>query len=65
MEAATGNLASSATRVRLTPTGKQAQLITSGGTSRQLGREIVRTTAEEHTDHSAKLNSIPITVEPS
>jgi len=65
MEAATGNLASSATRVRLTPTGKQAQLITSGGTSRQLGREIVRTTADSHPDHNARLHSIPITVEPS
>jgi anaerobic selenocysteine-containing dehydrogenase len=61
----TGSLATSATRVQLIPTGKQAPVVRSGGTSRQLGRGIVRTTSDADAGHSAGLRSIPITVEPS
>ena len=67
IQTGTGILASSATRVRLIPTGKHARLISTGGTSRQLGRDIVRTTgaADAGSGHSSRLRSIPITVEPS
>ncbi len=66
MEQHTGSLASSATRVKITATGKRVELVKTGGTSRDLGREIVQTfdaTAQSKTGgvHSAKLNSIPIT----
>jgi anaerobic selenocysteine-containing dehydrogenase len=59
-----GALASSATRVKLTATGRNVALVKTGGNSRQLGRGIVQTTGGAvGGEHSAKLNSIPITVE--
>jgi len=67
MDSETGSLASSATRVKLRATGRRAQLIKSGGESRELGRGIVQTTgpSANHGEHSAALNNIPITVETS
>jgi anaerobic selenocysteine-containing dehydrogenase len=65
IQSSTGGLATSATRVRLIPTGKQARIINSGGKTRQLGRGIVQTTADSDAGHSAQLRSIPIMVEPS
>ena len=63
MDAHTGDLSLSATRVKIVATGRRIELVKTGGTSRDLGREIVQTTdAEAGEDHSAKLNSIPITV---
>jgi anaerobic selenocysteine-containing dehydrogenase len=68
MEPGTGSLAWAATRVKLTATGRRAKFVKSGGESRQLGREIVQTTAsgahgsDSGADHSASLNSIPIKV---
>ena len=62
MEPLTGALASSATRVKITATGRRVKLVKTGGTSRQLGREIVQTTGGKAGEgHSAKLNSIPVT----
>ncbi|MCZ6616890.1 MAG: molybdopterin dinucleotide-binding protein, partial [Gammaproteobacteria bacterium] len=63
MEQHTGSLASSATRVKIVATGKRAELVKTGGTSRDLGRKIVQTVDASKTggDHSAHLNSIPIT----
>ena len=62
MEPFTGALASSATRVKITATGRRVKLVKTGGTSRDLGREIVQTTGgKTGKGHSAKLNSIPIT----
>ncbi len=60
-----GILASSATRVSLTATGRRAVMIRTGGDTRQLGRNIVQTTGGDSAsaDHSAKLNSIPIVAE--
>lgn len=67
MEPETGSLAWNATRVRLNPTGRRANLVRTSGLSRDLGRGIIQTTAtgeaEEHA--STKLRSIPITVEPA
>ena len=62
-----GILATSATRVSLTATGRRAVIIRTGGDTRQLGRNIVQTTGGESAsaDHSAKLNSIPIVTEPA
>ena len=62
-----GSLAWSATRVKVVATGKHVGLVKSGGKSRELGREIVQPTAAAATSagaekHSAKLNSIQITV---
>jgi molybdopterin-containing oxidoreductase family iron-sulfur binding subunit len=67
MDSETGSLASSATRVKLRATGRRAQLVKSGGESRELGRDIVQTTGSSanHGDNSAALHSIPITVETS
>ena len=63
IEQHTGNLASSATRVNIVDTGRHVELLKTGGTSRELGREIVQTTSgHAGGDHSANLNSIPITV---
>ena len=63
-EPVTGGLASSATRVRLVPTGRRVSLVKQGGESRQLGRGIVRTTgAAAVTGPGARLASIPIKVE--
>ena len=62
MEQHTGSLASSATRVKIVATGRRVELVKTGGTSRELGREIVQTTGDKAGEgHSAKLNSIPIT----
>ena len=62
----TGALASSATRVKIKATGRRIELVKTGGNSRELGREIVQTTGGKASQgHSAKLNSIPITVVPT
>jgi anaerobic selenocysteine-containing dehydrogenase len=62
-----GCLATSATRVNLVATGKRAEVVRTGGESRQLGRNIVQTTGgdSESGGHSSKLNGIPIVVEPA
>ena len=62
---ASGNLATSATRVALAATGRRAAPVKTGGESRQLGRGIVQSTGSHSgsAGHSAKLNSIPIVVE--
>ncbi len=60
MEPHTGDLASSATRVKINATGRRVELVKTGGNSRDLGREIVQT-IDAGAIHSAKLNSIPIT----
>jgi anaerobic selenocysteine-containing dehydrogenase len=64
-QTSSGILATHATRVSLNPTGQSAVIVRTGGESRQLGRDIVQTTGGDGApaDHSAKLNSIPITVE--
>jgi anaerobic selenocysteine-containing dehydrogenase len=64
-ESASGNLATSATRVAVAATGRRAALVKTGGESRQLGRGIVQSTGSRSgpAGHSAKLNSIPIIVE--
>jgi len=65
VDPASGGLASSATRVSISPTGKRAKLVRTGGVARQLGRDIVQHTGTDAgtAGHSAKLNSIPIVVE--
>ena len=67
MDAQSGSLATSATRVNLTATGRRAEPAKTGGVARQLGRNIVQftTASSESASHGAKLNSIPITVEPA
>jgi molybdopterin-containing oxidoreductase family iron-sulfur binding subunit len=64
VDAATGGLATSATRVNVVATGRHAPPVRTGGESRQLGREIIQSTGGT-AEHNAKLNSIPITVEPA
>ena len=61
LEPITGNLASSATRVNLTPTGGRVKLVKTGGVSRDLGRDIVQHTSLGVEVSSAADNSIPIT----
>ena len=68
MEQHTGALAWSATRVNIVATGRRVELVKTGGTSRELGRDIVQTTgakagAKAGAGHGAKLTSIPITVQ--
>ena len=66
MEPLTGSLAWSATRVRIIPTGRQVELLKTGGVSRELGREIIQTTgADASAGGIAALHSIPITVVPT
>ena len=71
LDGQSGDLAWAATRVNLVPTGERLNLVRTGGTSRQLGRGIVQTTGGHEggghggEEHSARLNSIPITVEPA
>jgi molybdopterin-containing oxidoreductase family iron-sulfur binding subunit len=67
MDAASGSLATSATRVSLAATGRRAEPISTGGVSKQLGRNIVQFTGDssDSATHSSKLHSIPITVEPA
>lgn len=66
MEPETGSLAWNATRVRLNPTGRRANLVRTSGLSRDLGRGIIQTTATAGEEHaSTNLRSIPITVEPA
>jgi len=67
VDAVSGSLATSATRVNLIATGRRAVPVKTGSVSRQLGRNIVQFTAasSDSAAHSAKLNSIPITVEPA
>ena len=60
-----GDLASGATRVSVTATGRRAPAITIGGESRELGRNIIQRTGAPASDHSASLRSIPIVVEQS
>lgn len=72
-EPETGALAWSATRVKLTRTGRHVELVKTGGESRELGRDIVQIASatpvpgEAHSAavHSTRLRSIPITVEPT
>ena len=62
MEPLTGSLATSATRVKLVPTGKHIKLVKTSGTSRDLGRNIVQTTGGDGQEVSHyDPNSIPIT----
>ena len=67
MEPETGSLAWNATRVRLNPTGRRANLVRTSGLSRDLGRGIIQTTASGEAEEHAgtNLRSIPITVEPA
>tara|TARA_B110000116_G_scaffold167454_1_gene144705 strand:- start:571 stop:2850 length:2280 start_codon:yes stop_codon:yes gene_type:complete len=67
MDAVSGSLATSATRVSLAQTGRRAAPVKTGGESRQLGRNIVQSTGADgdSAGHSAKLNSIPIVVDPA
>ena len=58
-----GGLASNATRVRILATGDHVDIVKTGGKSRDLGRDIVQTTAGD--DHTAQMNNIPITVIPT
>jgi anaerobic selenocysteine-containing dehydrogenase len=64
-DSASGNLATSATRVALTATGRRAAPVKTGGESRQLGRGIVQSTGANSgsAGHGAKLNGIPVVVE--
>jgi anaerobic selenocysteine-containing dehydrogenase len=64
IDSTAGSLASSATRVSVVATGRRAEAVRIGGESRQLGREIVQSTGGDDAKHGAKLNSIPIVVEP-
>jgi anaerobic selenocysteine-containing dehydrogenase len=68
-ETVTGSLACHSTRIRLIPTGRRVKLVKTGGESRELGRNIVQTTADAghdtNTSHRTNLNNIPITVESS
>ncbi len=59
-EAVTGNLASSATRVNIIPTGRHVNLVKTSGKSRELGRNIVQSTGGNTELSSARSNSIPI-----
>ncbi len=65
LEPVTGSLAWSATRVRLTPTGRSVRLLKTGGVSRELGREIVQIADAGNGNETASLRSIPITVVPT
>ena len=58
-----GGLASNATRVRILATGDHVDIVKTSGKSRDLGRDIVQTTAGD--DHTAQMNNIPITVIPT
>jgi molybdopterin-containing oxidoreductase family iron-sulfur binding subunit len=66
-DTSSGGLATSATRVNIVATGRRAPAVKTGGESRQLGRNIVQTTGATSgsAGHSAKLNSIPVTVDPA
>jgi molybdopterin-containing oxidoreductase family iron-sulfur binding subunit len=66
-QSSSGILATSATRVSINATGRRAVIVKTGGESRQLGRDIIQTTGSESATagHSAKLNRIPIVVEPA
>lgn len=67
LESGSGGLASSATRVSITATGRPANLVKTSGLSRQLGRNIVQSTGTDSgsAGHSVQLNTIPIVVEPA
>ena len=56
----TGNLAWSATRVRLVATGEKVALVKTGGTSRQLGREIIQTTTSSAAYNAQDSSRIPL-----
>jgi len=55
-----GNLAWSATRVGLVATGKKVALVKTGGTSRQLGREIIQTTTSSAAYNAQDSSRIPL-----
>jgi len=62
LEPVTCSLASSATRVNVSATGKRVKLVKTGGTSRDLGRNIIQTTGGSGVEvSSVSSNSIPIT----
>jgi anaerobic selenocysteine-containing dehydrogenase len=64
IDAASGGLATGATRIALAATGRRAAPVRTGGESRQLGRGIVQWTGGSGSPgHSAKLHNIPIKVE--
>jgi anaerobic selenocysteine-containing dehydrogenase len=64
IDAASGGLATGATRIALVATGRRAAPVRTGGESRQLGRGIVQWTGGSGSPgHSAKLHNIPIKVE--
>ena len=66
IESTTGELAWSATRVKLVATGLKAKLVKTSGVSRELGRDIIQTTGSSTAaGQHAGLNSIPIKVMPS
>lgn len=67
MDALSGSLATSATRVSLVATGQRAEPVKIGGVARQLGRNIVQFTdgSSAAAGHSTNINSIPILVQPA
>ncbi|MET0659021.1 MAG: molybdopterin-dependent oxidoreductase [Steroidobacteraceae bacterium] len=60
IEPSTGALAWSATRVKLTRTGRSVKLLKTDGTTRELGRNILPST--NSAGHTARLQDIPIKV---
>jgi molybdopterin-containing oxidoreductase family iron-sulfur binding subunit len=64
-DVSSGSLATCATRVSVVATGRRRAPVKTGGETRQLGRNIVQSTGvgSGSAGHSAKLDSIPITVE--
>lgn len=65
-EPESGELAWSATRVRLAATGRKVELVKTGGVSRELGRDIIQKTGSTAPgEPHAAVNSIPIRVMPT
>ena len=64
-DVSSGSLATCVTRVSVVATGRRQAPVKTGGETRQLGRNIVQSTGvgSGSAGHSAKLDSIPITVE--
>ena len=66
LEPGTGDLAWSATRVKLVKTGRKAKMVRTGGVSRELGRDIIQKSGSAPAaEHHAAVSSIPIKVVPS
>jgi hypothetical protein len=61
----TGSLAWGATRVKVIATGRKLELVKSGGTSRQLGREIIQTTHSGTGGHASVGPDLAPTLIPS